>query len=636
MIEKLKRAVHIDFHTMPGIYDFGKGFDAADFAETLSDAHVTLINMFAQCNLGFSYYPTKIGKPYPFMQDDMFGSVLEECHKKDIRVVAYINVGLNHEAARCHAEWVRVDSEGRIIRGDRTANFFRTMCYNTGYGDYLLELVGEILAYDIDGLFCDCMTLESCWCNTCSEDMIARGIDITDRSAVTAFSHEVMLDISRKIRALVPQDKLFYLNGMGYDDVDTLDTHIEVECLPSGGWGYDYFVPRASYARNLHENTLYMTGRFQASWGDFGGFKSMASLENDVYDALCQGIQVSVGDHMHPARGLEKDIYRIIGEIYGKTMRYETWTDSAKYKADIGIVINRGSYGAEQPGAARMLSELKYSFEIINEDMPLEDFKLIILPDETAVNDRLLPKLNAYMQSGGCLLSSGFGGMTAGRGGFAQGYYDFIEYCGADTNNASYYRTKQKICEADMDYDMYVQGILMKSDSSFCAASYVKAYFNHHWDGFHGYFYTPPERDNGYAAAAVCGNTAHICFKIFTAYSRTASVFHKKLVGSLINRLLPDPLIRAPGMPSTSRVTMTGTDTYSLLHVKTTFPEPRGPFDIIEEHVVLPVGRHVSVRGEYSCVCLLPEETPVPFEVKDSRTDIILPEITGYAMFLLT
>ena len=47
-MEKLKRALHIDFHTMPGIYDFGRDFDASDFAQTLSAAHITLVNMFAQ------------------------------------------------------------------------------------------------------------------------------------------------------------------------------------------------------------------------------------------------------------------------------------------------------------------------------------------------------------------------------------------------------------------------------------------------------------------------------------------------------------------------------------------------------------------------------------------------------------
>jgi len=46
-MNRIKRAIHIDFHTMPGIYDFGREWDAAEFAKTLKDAHVTCINAFA-------------------------------------------------------------------------------------------------------------------------------------------------------------------------------------------------------------------------------------------------------------------------------------------------------------------------------------------------------------------------------------------------------------------------------------------------------------------------------------------------------------------------------------------------------------------------------------------------------------
>ena len=89
------------------------------------------------------------------------------------------------------------------------------------------------------------------------------------------------------------------------------------------------------------------------------------------------------------------------------------------------------------------------------------------------------------------------------------------------------------------------------------------------------------------------------------------------------------------GIPSTARVTLTGTDDYSLLHVKVTFPEPRGKFDIVEEHVTLKKGAVVKVRGEYERVCLLPAETPIESRIEDGYTVVTLPEITGYDMFLL-
>ena len=44
----MKRAIHIDFHTMPGIYNFNENWDAAAFAERLRNAHVKYINAFKE------------------------------------------------------------------------------------------------------------------------------------------------------------------------------------------------------------------------------------------------------------------------------------------------------------------------------------------------------------------------------------------------------------------------------------------------------------------------------------------------------------------------------------------------------------------------------------------------------------
>ena len=65
MLRKMRRAVHFDFHTMPGIDNICENFDAAAFAQQMADANVDYINFFARCNIGFSYYPTKVGVQYP-------------------------------------------------------------------------------------------------------------------------------------------------------------------------------------------------------------------------------------------------------------------------------------------------------------------------------------------------------------------------------------------------------------------------------------------------------------------------------------------------------------------------------------------------------------------------------------------
>ena len=45
-MKPIKRAVHFDFHTMPGIDNFGENFDAEVFAQQLADAHHYICRTF--------------------------------------------------------------------------------------------------------------------------------------------------------------------------------------------------------------------------------------------------------------------------------------------------------------------------------------------------------------------------------------------------------------------------------------------------------------------------------------------------------------------------------------------------------------------------------------------------------------
>ena len=151
MLKSMKRAVHFDFHTNGGITDFGKDFDPVKFAARLKDSNVGYINFFCQCNMGFSYYPTDIGIRYPYMQGDLFGSVLRECKKVGVGVSAYVNIGLNHEQSVRHPEWLKMNKEGQIYDFSQGKNWFRRMCHNTGDHDYILSVIKEIVdKYDPD------------------------------------------------------------------------------------------------------------------------------------------------------------------------------------------------------------------------------------------------------------------------------------------------------------------------------------------------------------------------------------------------------------------------------------------------------------------------------------------------------
>lgn len=59
------RQIHLDFHTSSGVPSVGEAFNTTEFAEILKGAYVNSIAIFAKCNQGMSYYPTKVGVMHP-------------------------------------------------------------------------------------------------------------------------------------------------------------------------------------------------------------------------------------------------------------------------------------------------------------------------------------------------------------------------------------------------------------------------------------------------------------------------------------------------------------------------------------------------------------------------------------------
>ncbi len=636
-MRKIKRAIHVDFHTMPGIPDFLERFDAEKFAQTLSDAHVEYVNVFARCNEGFAYYPTKIGVPYEGMKGDMLGDTVKACHARGIGVTAYMNAGYDQEQAIRHRDWTIKNPEIQKST-DWVYDYFIDMCYyNSGYKDYLIGMVKEVVDnYDVDGIFIDCMGAGVCYCDACLRSMKKKGLDINDPEAVKRHSMDSQRKFCEDVKAAVGNDKHLFFNMM-YWDAKGCNTHIEIEGLP-GGQGYDFFLPQVSYARNVEDELLYMTARFQKSWADFGGLKSYEAMEYDVWDAFMNCCDVSVGDHMHPAENLEPHVYNMIGKVYEKVMEYEPYTEGAKYLPEIGIITESDCFiDKAGRGAVRMLSELKYNFDIVNPEMDLTRFRVLILPDNITVTDTLKKKLEAHLAEGKGIIASASSGLNAEKTDFAMPEWG-VRYAGADTNNQSYYRlldTSNDII-GDMRYSMYDQGIFMyANEGTEVLAEYIPAYFNRHRTAERGFFYTPAGAADGHHAITKCGNVYHICFKLFETYYTGGMLAHKEIVKCMLESLVSDKLVLADELPRTSRVTLTEKGDMKLLHVKVDYPEIHGEAQVIESHNCLPAGKKVSVKGSYKKVYTAPDKKAVDFKAVGDYTEITLPEITGYVMLAL-
>ena len=103
-------------------------------------------------------------------------------------------------------------------------------------------------------------------------------------------------------------------------------THAEVESLPSGPWGYHHFPRVARALAHWGKPWLGMTGRFQRSWGDFGGIKPLAALEYECFRTQALGGANSVGDQLPPRGTLDADAYDLIGRVYEQCEEAEAFT----------------------------------------------------------------------------------------------------------------------------------------------------------------------------------------------------------------------------------------------------------------------------------------------------------------------
>jgi len=634
----MRNALHLDFHTLPEVTGIGESFDPDVFGAGLTAAGIEYVNVFAKCNLGFAYYPTTVGVPHPHLTRDLLGEMVAVCHERNIGVTAYLSMGLDHEAVRRHRDWAAVDEHGRVVQEDRSGNFFRLPCHRSGYGDQFVAMVAEVIdAYDVDGIFCDNLVLSPCWGDECLTEIRDRGEDPTDAEAVRAQAERARLDLARRVKQVVGPDRYLIFNGVPYAAARELNTHMEVECLPAH-WGYDFVEPTAALARTTYDEVLYMTGRFQASWGDFGGYKGLPSLRYDLADALALGLEFSVGDHQLPDGRVEPLVFGDLALLHEESKDLRAAIAGQRHLADTVVVVPATDYGAGDVlrGLGEMFAELSISYDVVTDaqldELPTSAYDLVVVPENTPASPGLHTFLDEHLGAGGAALVVG-GQQLAGSWPLSLSGEQLGERC-------YFQRTEPdpEEPEAQMRWSTYgAASSATAADRATVVATLVRPWFENTYDGFHGHFYTPPaERVGEEVAAGWSGRRAQIAFAAFTGFHRSGSAALTDLVRTLVDAIQPERLLHRDELPAVVKLDLAtggGAGPYQrLLHVRTGRPTPRGRLDVVLDPGHLAAGYEVSVAGEHARGRLLPDGPEVAVRAVGGRTVVTLPEVVGHAV----
>ena len=666
------RQVHLDFHTSEQIAGVGDRFDPEDFARTLAEARVNSVTCFARCHHGYIYFDTKLfpQRRHPHLKRDLLKEQIEACHRRGIRVPIYTTVHWDHFTANEHPEWLMRDEKGQVVgQSPGQAGFYRRLCINTPYVDFLKKHLGELFeCVPVDGLFLDIVHEVECCCRSCTEGMKQQGLDPTEPDDRASYARQVNVafkrTITRHIRSLSADCSIFYNAGhIGPYIRHSADmyTHFEMESLPGGSWGYTHFPLTARYVRTLGKPYLGMTGRFHTSWGDFHSYKNQAALEFECFSMLALGARCSIGDQLHPTGRMDRATYDLIGKVYSQVEAKEPWCRDAAPVTEIAMMSAEEFIGGRMPppsvGAIRMLQEGAHQFDVVDSQSDFRPYKVLILPDRITLSEPLAQKLRTYLTNGGSIIASFESGLNDEKTRFALEEFGVrnigTRVLDADGNDvrgrvysrndyAEYILPKGALGRGlpQTEHVMHIRGM----DVEVCAGAEVlvgkvESYFDRTPEHFCSHRQTPSAGVVGGPAVVRKGAVIYFAHPIFTQYHENAPRWCRRILLNALGLLIPEPLIRLEA-PSTTIATLNEQKRENrwVVHLLHYIPERRGQaFDVIED--VIPIRRvRVSVRTprRVQAVATVPDGAVLKFSQRRGRVEFVLPELRGHQMISLT
>ena len=649
------RQLHLDFHNSPHMRDIAADFDPARFVADLQRAHVTLVTCFSRCHHGLIYHDTERFPElrHPHLNRDLLGEQIEACHAAGIRVPIYITVGWDDIQRRAHPEWLERDEAGHAPGpGPMEAGFDQKLCLGSEYVALVAAQTTEVLErFPCDGFFFDIVHQGPCLCQACLARMEEEGLDPASPQDRQRNAEQVLDAFKARMTALVrrraPEASIFYNAGhVGPETKRTLDqvSHLELESLPGGHWGYLHFPMTVRYARGMGVPMVGMTAAFHGSWGDFGSPKARASLEHDCFQMLAQGTACSVGDQLLPGGTFDPATLELVGQVYSQVAQKEPWCLGAAAQAEVGVFYpeafgaSDGVIDSSAAGAMAALTEGHHQFDFIDGGAELARYRVILVPDRIRMGPELGQSLGKYLQGGGALILCHLGGLSPEGDRFT------MAQVGAECLGISPHEPDFLVPGATLARGLPPTPLAMKwramrvrpePDTEVLARVKLGA-FERDWRRFTSHLHAPAAADADYPAATRRGQLIYFAHPILSMYRQQAWPWCRDLLLNALDLLLPEPLVRTDA-PRACQVTVTRQDDPGrmVLHLFNYQPRLVGEaMPTVDEVVPL---HHVSVElrcdeGEPESVTLQPQGQALPMKYKAPYVRFTVPRLCGHQL----
>ncbi|MCS3844094.1 alpha-L-fucosidase [Microbacterium sp. AK031] len=574
-----RRKIHLDFHNTPHVGAVAHEFDAETFAHQLTAAQVDSIVLFAKDMHGYFYYPSQYGPVHPGLSGrDLLGEQIAACRAAGIAVYVYYCTTWDNYLAERHPEWLCFTRERRsyLPRFDETPAWTALCLSNGDFVQLMLDHTTEILErYQPDGIWYDMPMTNpdgECFCVNCLDAIRDSGNDPLDIDVQRARAQMLLqgwLEASKRHIEVIQPGCLVDQNNqtrLGLADRAPWLYNVEIEALPTGGWGYGYFPLSARLVRGAGIPFCGQTGRFHRAWADFGGLKSASQLRLETAAIAALGADVAIGDQPGPSGRLDGEVYDVVGAAFGALKQIDDALVGSVGVAEAAILVEGlmlsdlarpESHGGEQLpisalAAAKLLTEAHVQFDVIEAGTaPLDRYPVLVIAEGAVLSDKTIGEVSEYLAGGGRILHALQADDDAPR-------YPWLRALGLTSSEPSPFEPAYVVFDdarpagdPSFEYALYDGAARWQGEwAGEIVATLAEPAFQRSPAHFTSHAQSPAAVRTGLPVAVHDGGVGAVAFPVASSYFRHGYHVYRRLFDTMLDRVLPSRLLRTGAGPA--------------------------------------------------------------------------------------
>lgn len=393
----------------------------------------------------FAYYNSQVAPKCPNLGGrNLLRECLDAARPHKLPIIAYCEIQYDTVAWAAHPDWRMKDEKGREIHN--------RVCYNSGYLDYIKQIVAEMMRYEVSGFHFDMLDFGftapyGCWCEHCQRKFhdtygTAMPAGITWDEAwekMLQFRCDSNAQFCRQVADFVHAkrpDVAVDFNYHGYPPFNWVVGQQPVQHANNG----DFVTAEGLPSRHGHNMpsllSLFMAGarlggplQVATSLGVYNyhdfTIRPVADMKWEVLTYLAHGVECTVVDKMYYDGSLEPLSYGRLGEVFGEAIRKREYFGHPA-TPEVGLYYSTRSrdwYAREDStkymtaffGAHKALVQAHIPMGVIvQENVSLErlrEFPVVYLPNAAILSEQEGELFERYVSGGGNLVVTGLTGL---------------------------------------------------------------------------------------------------------------------------------------------------------------------------------------------------------------------------------